>query len=1146
MVQPNGVPGVWNQLIFQDEFPGNSLDLTKWRPNWLEGTDGAVSPPVNGFEVAYYNPSQVVVAGGVCTITAQACAPFNPGNGTNYSFVSGIIESDGKFNFTYGCFEARIQLPPGTNQFPAFWSTGQNWPVTGEIDVVEASGSDASCSYHYHYSDGAGGANTFGANSTVVGSTSGMHTYGVNWQPTFIEWYYDGVRVARVNNADLLNNQVVTSFPQFLILNLGLQPSPTTEPTVMIIDYVRVWKTGVAFPTRAQRGYNNVPYPRIATTNSMGNGGNVNGGSAHYTAETYKRFGLNIVANASVDPTALKNANGDSIALFYQNVVQMQVDAIATGNSIVAGQVIWPGWWLTNVGTTLVAALSGAGGTGISLILNGQPPVGFFGGQPAQLITTAIVAGSTSHVFAGVVVPGTANSWATMAAYTNGASVLIDTGANFEVVTISAVSVTATQVTFTATYTKSHAIGCFIGLLPFPILVSNSADHSKDEVMVVTGQTAANTYTVTRGTSGSPVWSTPYGTATVPPTHAIGDRVATLITMPAFTTTFYLNITAFCPPCPLSTGTPNQLGQRWADYFTALVATTIGLYNFTDVEGMTRAALDGLFIDSANTFPNPALAWADADVNNLGDVVGGDGPSPGPLLYPANASALQGQGLGRGIYNGILYALRSLRSLTSNQPQIILTNGSNYPMLSDGIYWESMQADSSSPKPPAIFLYRMLQQAGMAAAGPATNPVTIYNYELQGANNLAGTQTVAGQTGAQAVYKNFRLYFTAMTCLTSGFFCLDWGTAAHGQTWMMDEFDNAAGSALTVAMTTAATTITVANGAKFSNGQTIRIPMDKSTSPSNLAEDEVMTISGIAANVLTVTRGITYNGVVQTKGTGQVGAKVFTLAQQNAGQGWMGNPRGAATNLFASLGANVLLNPGFETATPGVGSPPKGATFTSWTVSNTAYALDGSNAYAGYATADSAVKHGGNNSVRFVTTVPFRNAFYDLNIQQIVSGLSAAIGSPWTFSFWAKADHGQTCEVRMTDQTNAFTMAVVYIQLTPVWTQYWVTGFVGGVASTSIRSWLGCASENGTVWMDDCSFQSGDPNLFTRDFDNAFVICNATSTSQVVTLPAVTGPWTTYKKLAGAQDTTTNDGTTHAPGTTVTVPALDGLVLVKA
>jgi hypothetical protein len=363
----------------------------------------------------------------------------------------------------------------------------------------------------------------------------------------------------------------------------------------------------------------------------------------------------------------------------------------------------------------------------------------------------------------------------------------------------------------------------------------------------------------------------------------------------------------------------------------------------------------------------------------------------------------------------------------------------------------------------------------------------------------------------------------------------------------MDEYDNAAGSALTAAMSTVSTSITVRDGTKFTNGNTIRIPMDKSTTPANLAEDEVMTITGIAGNVLTVSRGITYNGVVQTKGTGQIGARVCTVAQQNAGQGWMGRPRGLGTTLFSGLGANVLLNPGFETATPGVGSPPKGATFSNWTVSNTAYALDSGNAYAGYSTVDSVTKHGGSNALRYITTVPFRNAFYDLNAQQTVSGLSAGIGSAWTFSFWAMADRGQTVEVRINDMTNAgATLAVVYIPLTPVWTQYWVTTFIGAVASTSIRCWVGFGSENGTVWVDDCALQAGDPNLFTRDFDNAFVICNGSNTSQTVTLPTITGPWTTYKKLAGSQDTTTNDGTTHAPGTTVTVPAQDGLVLVKA
>ncbi len=39
--QPVGQSGWWN-MIFDDEFDGSSLDLSKWAPNWLALSDSAI------------------------------------------------------------------------------------------------------------------------------------------------------------------------------------------------------------------------------------------------------------------------------------------------------------------------------------------------------------------------------------------------------------------------------------------------------------------------------------------------------------------------------------------------------------------------------------------------------------------------------------------------------------------------------------------------------------------------------------------------------------------------------------------------------------------------------------------------------------------------------------------------------------------------------------------------------------------------------------------------------------------------------------------------------------------------------------------------------------------------------------------------
>lgn len=232
-IVPFNIPGTWKQT-FGDEFDGATLDLAKWGPNWL-GAPGAITPPVNGEEIAAYDPAQVSLADGELRLTAIA----NPVsvNGKSYPLRSGMIQSNGKYNFSYGCVEARMQLPAGVKDqsvWPALWTTGQPpWPANGEIDVLEAYGTDLSCSPHYHSLAGAPGKD----NVLVVGATSAMHTYAMTWEPGLIVWYYDGQEVYRTTTD-------VVSSPHFLILNLGMKGTQTLLPAVMRVEYVRVWQKG--------------------------------------------------------------------------------------------------------------------------------------------------------------------------------------------------------------------------------------------------------------------------------------------------------------------------------------------------------------------------------------------------------------------------------------------------------------------------------------------------------------------------------------------------------------------------------------------------------------------------------------------------------------------------------------------------------------------------------------------------------------------------------------------------------------------------------------------------------------------------------------------------------------------------------------
>src|SRR5215210_6669332 len=66
---------------------------------------------------------------------------------------SSRLKTQGKREFQYGRFEARVKLPYGQGIWPAFWTLGYDidtvsWPASGEIDIVEmvggGSGGDSS------------------------------------------------------------------------------------------------------------------------------------------------------------------------------------------------------------------------------------------------------------------------------------------------------------------------------------------------------------------------------------------------------------------------------------------------------------------------------------------------------------------------------------------------------------------------------------------------------------------------------------------------------------------------------------------------------------------------------------------------------------------------------------------------------------------------------------------------------------------------------------------------------------------------------------------------------------------------------------------------------------------------------------------
>jgi beta-glucanase (GH16 family) len=192
--------------------------------------------PINSEELECYSPSQVVEGGGELDLNliaqAQTNCPMDGGGAVNEPYTSGMINSQGKFSFTYGYFETRVWLPGSATtgvDWGGVWAIGANWPTGGELDLVE--GLDGQACWHFHDSSG-------GPGGCAGVYTGGWHTFGADWEPGSVTWYYDGQAVGSVT-------QGVTAAPMFLLATMALDNTyggPIQAPATLKIDYIRIWQ----------------------------------------------------------------------------------------------------------------------------------------------------------------------------------------------------------------------------------------------------------------------------------------------------------------------------------------------------------------------------------------------------------------------------------------------------------------------------------------------------------------------------------------------------------------------------------------------------------------------------------------------------------------------------------------------------------------------------------------------------------------------------------------------------------------------------------------------------------------------------------------------------------------------------------------
>ena len=231
---PNKIVYTEADLKWEDNFDGTELDTSVWNveehePHWV---NEELQKYVNSDENIYLEDGNLVIKA-IKKEDAQG----------NVSYTSGRINTQGKKDYKYGKFEARIKVPKGKGFLPAFWMmpTNENlygqWPKCGEIDIMEVMGQENDKLYGtIHY--GEPSLQSQGTYKLSKGNfTDDWHVFSCEWEPGKISWYVDGILYHEESDwFSAKPGQGKVSYPApfdqdfYVILNLAVGGSWVTNP----------------------------------------------------------------------------------------------------------------------------------------------------------------------------------------------------------------------------------------------------------------------------------------------------------------------------------------------------------------------------------------------------------------------------------------------------------------------------------------------------------------------------------------------------------------------------------------------------------------------------------------------------------------------------------------------------------------------------------------------------------------------------------------------------------------------------------------------------------------------------------------------------------------------------------------------------
>jgi beta-glucanase (GH16 family) len=225
----NGTSGTWDTNYWYNTLTSNGGSLpSNSEQEWYINSNDPATASVKPWSSA----------DGILTITGAAASASIQPLIDNYKYTSGELNTYHSFSQEYGYFEMKAELPAGQGMWPAFWMLPENgnWPP--EIDIMEVLGNSPTTLYTTIHSGTSSSEVNNGIATTVANTSTGYHTYAVDWTPTTITWYFDNQAVFTAATPSDMNS------PMYMELNLAMggswpgdvDPSTTLPAQMRVAD----------------------------------------------------------------------------------------------------------------------------------------------------------------------------------------------------------------------------------------------------------------------------------------------------------------------------------------------------------------------------------------------------------------------------------------------------------------------------------------------------------------------------------------------------------------------------------------------------------------------------------------------------------------------------------------------------------------------------------------------------------------------------------------------------------------------------------------------------------------------------------------------------------------------------------------------